>query len=133
MSCRVLMVDDNENDLLFTRIALQRCGVEYDILSFERAQEAIHMLASDPAHGIDLILLDINMPGMDGFGFLKAFEALPPGQRGQAVVVMLSSSSDPADQARAARHATVRGFMQKPLDKTDAAHLVHLVQSAQSA
>ncbi|MDP1684817.1 response regulator [Hydrogenophaga sp.] len=129
MSCRVLMVDDNENDLLFTRIALQRSGVDFDVQAFERAQEALQMLAATPDHGIDLILLDINMPVMDGFGFLQAFEALPPAQRGHAVVVMLSSSSDPADRTRAAGHACVRDFLRKPLDKVAAAKLIDLVHA----
>lgn len=129
MSCHVLMIDDNENDLLFTRIALQRCGVDYEIRGVERAQEALNLLATDPAHGIDLILLDINMPVMDGFGFLRAFEALPAEQRGHTVVVMLSSSSDPADRARAAGHACVRGFLNKPLGKVAAANLIQLVRA----
>lgn len=129
MSCRILMVDDNENDLLFTRIALERCGVGYEISGFERAQDALDLLANNPAHGIDIILLDINMPGMDGFGFLRAFEALPGAQRGHAVVVLLSSSSDPADHARAAGHASVRGFLNKPLTKAAAADLVQLVHT----
>lgn len=130
MSCRVLMVDDNENDLLFTRIALQRSGVDYEVHAFERAREALELLSTRPNHGIDLILLDINMPVMDGFAFLQAFEALPERQRGRAVVVMLSSSSDPADHSRAAGHACVRGFMSKPLDKQAAAGLIRLVTAA---
>ena len=129
MTCRVLMVDDNENDLLFTRIALERSGVDFEIRAFERAEEALQMLAATPDHGIDVILLDINMPVMDGFGFLQAFEALPTAQRDHAVVVMLSSSSDPADRARAAAHACVRDFLRKPLDKGDAAKLIHLVHA----
>lgn len=124
MSCRVLTIDDNENDLLFTRIALERCGLDCEIRAFERAQDALSMLTDDPAHGTDLILLDINMPVMDGFAFLQAFEALPAAQRGHAVVVMLSSSSDPADRRRAAAHACVRGFVNKPLDKDTAVRLV---------
>lgn len=127
MSCRVLMVDDNENDLLFTRIALERSGMDYQVRAFERAQEALQMLATEAGHGIDLILLDINMPVMDGFGFLLAFDALPAAQRGHAVVVMLSSSSDPADKSRAAAHACVRGFVSKPLTKDTAAGLVRLI------
>lgn len=129
MSCRVLTIDDNENDLLFTRIALQRCGVDCEIRAFERAREALAMLANDPTHGTDLILLDINMPVMDGFAFLQAFEALSAAQRGHAVVVMLSSSSDPLDRSRAARHPSVLGFVSKPLDKDTAAGLTRLVRS----
>lgn len=129
MNCHVLMVDDNELDLLFTRITLQRSGVDYQVHACERAQDALELLKADPEHRIDLILLDINMPVMDGFGFLRAFEALPPEQRGHAVVVMLSSSSDPADHARAAGHACVRGFLSKPLNKAAAAALIHLVHT----
>jgi CheY-like chemotaxis protein len=127
MSCRVLMVDDNENDLLFTRIALQRSGVDYEVQAFERARDALALLSARPDHGIDLILLDINMPVMDGFAFLQAFEALPAGHRARTVVVMLSSSSDPADHGRAAGHACVRGFLSKPLDKEAAAGLIRLI------
>lgn len=129
MSCHVLMIDDNENDLLFTRIALQRSGVEYQVQACERAQEALTLLTADLPRRPDIILLDINMPVMDGFGFLRAFEALPAAQRGHTVVVMLSSSSDPADRARAAGHACVRGFLNKPLDKAAAAGLIHLAHT----
>lgn len=122
-----MLVDDNENDLLFTHIALQRCGVEYEISKFERAEEALKWLISDPLHGVDLILLDINMPGMGGFDFLEVFESIPLIQRRDSVVVLLTSSSDPADRQRASRYATVRGFLSKPLDRTVAGSLVDLI------
>ena len=83
MSRRVMMVDDSDSDLLFTRLALQRCGVPCEVLGFERAEEALAHLAASPDHGVDLILLDINMPVMDGFAFLEAFESLPLAHRGR--------------------------------------------------
>lgn len=123
MSCRVMMVDDNDNDLLFTRLMLQRSGGEYDVLAFERAEHALRHLSETPDHGVSLILLDINMPVMDGFAFLAAFEALPEAQRAGVGVLMLTSSSDPADKARADRFACVKGYLTKPLDKATAAGL----------
>lgn len=123
MTCRVMMVDDNDNDLLFTRLILQRSGVGYDILGFERAAEALEHLRSTPDHGVAIILLDINMPVMNGFEFLEAFEALTPAQRGDAVVLMLSSSADPTDRERASRHACVKGYLTKPLERQVAAVL----------
>ena len=127
MPCRVMMVDDNDNDLLFTRLTLQRCGVPCEVMAFTHAQAALDHLRDTPGHGVELILLDINMPVMNGFDFLEAFDALAPAVRGDAVVVMLSSSSDPADRDRAARHASVKGYLTKPLDRQMAAALPTLV------
>lgn len=124
MPPRVMMVDDNDSDLLYTRVTLQRCGEPCEVMAFERAQDALAHLRGTPGHGVRLILLDINMPVMDGFAFLDAFEALPPGQRGQAVVAMLSSSSDPADRTRALAYTSVADYLTKPLDRTLAANLL---------
>ena len=100
MPRRVMMVDDNDNDLLFTRLTLQRCGVPCEVVGFTHAQAALDHLRDTPDHGVDLILLDINMPVMNGFDFLEAFEALAPEQRGQTVVALLSSSRDALDRER---------------------------------
>ncbi|MBX3609634.1 MAG: response regulator [Hydrogenophaga sp.] len=124
MSLRVMMVDDNESDLLFTRVTLQRCGVPCEVIEFERAQDALAHLAADPRHGVRVVLLDINMPVMDGFAFLDAFEALAPDLRAQTAVIMLSSSSDPGDRARAQTYASVAGYLTKPLDRAEAAKLL---------
>jgi CheY-like chemotaxis protein len=61
----------------------------------------------------DLILLDINMPVMDGWQFLAALAALPKPR--EVPVVMLTSSIDAEDMARARTFPAVRGFFSKPL------------------
>lgn len=130
MPSRVMMVDDNDNDLLFTRLTLQRCGVACEVVGFTHAQAAIDHLRDTADHGIGLILLDINMPVMNGFDFLEAFEQLPETRRRGTVIAMLSSSSDPGDRRRAAGFASVVDYLTKPLDRATAAALLSRVGTA---
>ena len=118
-----MLIDDSEADLLYAQIMLQRCGEPFEIRSFESARDALAALHDDTA--TDLILLDINMPGLDGFGFLEAYERLP--RRSRTPVVMLTSSPDPADRARALRHRCVKDYLTKPLDRDAAASLAQLL------
>ena len=123
---RVMLIDDNDADLLYTRIVLERSGAAAEVLAFESARDALAALAALPGPDVDLILLDINMPGMNGFDFLRAYEQLPAARRGHAVVVMLTSSPDPVDRERAASFGSVKGYVVKPLDRDAARALVRL-------
>lgn len=127
MAYRVMLVDDNENDLFFTRLALERCGVLLEITAFERAQDALAWLQTEQGRDLHLILLDINMPSMNGFEFLEAFSRLPEQLRGDTAIVMLSSSSDPKDKAGTFAFPVVQGYFIKPLSREDAARLVNMV------
>ena len=120
---RILVVDDSEPDLLYTRIVLERAGITQDVLPFDSAAEALHWLQQPDCPGADLILLDINMPGMNGFEFLSAYSS-QTAQSVQPVVVMLTSSPDPADKEKAAAFACVRGYVVKPINQATAKALI---------
>jgi CheY-like chemotaxis protein len=109
----VVVVDDSDTDLLYARILLERAGIAQQLCVFDSAAQALGYLTGPAAAAVDLILLDINMPGMDGFEFLAAYEAEPVRH---APVSMLTSSPDPADRLRALRHACVHWYVTKPLD-----------------
>lgn len=125
---RILLIDDSEPDLIYTRIVLERAKVVREIVVFESARDALAWLARPDCPGADLILLDINMPGMNGFDFLRAYETSVV--RGHTPsVVMLSSSADPADRRCAEGFGSVRGFVTKPLASGQAQGLVELIGS----
>lgn len=118
----VLLIDDSEPDRLYTGIVLGRSGLPYAVRDFESAADALALLAAEPQPPC-IILLDINMPGMNGFAFLDAYEKLPEAHRRNTVVVMLSSSPADSDRQRALAHAVVKDYVVKPLTVPQARRL----------
>ena len=124
MSKTVIIIDDNEDDLLFAQINVERCGEPAVLKQFLRASDALAFLSSGEAVGPTLVLLDINMPVMNGFDFLDAFEKLPVASLPATKVVMLTSSMDEGDRHRAFSHVSVKGFVRKPIARTEVASLL---------
>jgi CheY-like chemotaxis protein len=124
---QVLVIDDSDPDLLYAKIVLESAAIAEQVLPFETAVEALEFLCRPGGHDADLILLDINMPEMNGFDFLDRYERLHADHQAQAVVVMLTSSPDPRDRARAMAYRCVKGYVVKPLDSQDAKGLTDLV------
>ena len=74
----------------------------------------------------DLILLDLNMPVMDGWEFLDAIMGLAITQR--VCVFILTSSINPADIRKSADYADVKGYFSKPLDNPNVSRMQVLYQ-----
>lgn len=120
---KVLIVDDDEIVLLVQRKTLQRCGITNDPVSFKKAVEAINYLREEQT-GEFLILLDINMPGMNGWQFLQELEEL--NLTGRVYVIMVTSSIDNYDKEEAEIYKKVIGFIEKPITNSNCSKIKSL-------
>jgi CheY-like chemotaxis protein len=73
---QILIIDDSDADLFFAELTLQATGIAQSVLSFGIATEALEYLRQPQGLEASVILLDINMPEMNGFEFLDAYESL---------------------------------------------------------
>jgi signal transduction histidine kinase len=109
----VLLVDDSDADIELTRIMLLKEGnLRCNLLIAHDAQQAMAMIGNDPQVA-DLILLDINMPGMDGLEFLEHLRADESSRR--LPIVMCSTSSYDQDMERA-KALGAAAYVTKPTD-----------------
>lgn len=123
---RLMMIDDNEIDQMMYRRVIKRSGMVDEVVGFLWASEALEYLMDPASPPVDLILLDVNMPRMDGFEFLQAAsDAVGPDFA--PVVVMLTTSLNPQDYDRAMKYDAVREFLHKPLCLEHITHLATLL------
>jgi len=120
---RVVLIDDNETDNFFHGIALQKAGFAGELLAFERPAEGLSFLLQDQIAVPTCVLLDINMPVLNGFDVAQALaDGLHP--RSAFQLWMLTSSNWSDDRRRAAAIALIQGFLVKPLDAATAKTLL---------
>jgi CheY-like chemotaxis protein len=123
----ILLVENNQDDVLLILRAFQRAGVNRRIQAVTSGMDALAYLQG--THPYDdrekyplpaLVLLDIKMPGMDGFEVLQWIRR--QGQFFELCVVMLTNSDHISD-ANQAYHLGANSFLVKPLDFENAAEL----------
>lgn len=118
----ILLVDDDPSMNFINRKIIQTTEVDAHIHACESGRSALDYLEryeSSHSNGQhpppDIIFLDINMPGMNGWEFLEEYDRLPPEKKEKTVVVILTTSINPDDMEMARKNANVYSFVSKPL------------------
>lgn len=114
----ILLVDDDPDDNFLHQIIIEDSGLCETVRVAENGFAALDYL-THPDHPDylrpDVILLDINMPGMNGFEFMDQYNTLPEQFRSHLVLMMMTTSLNPVDRWRAQGVPDVNGFQSKPL------------------
>jgi len=114
----VLLIDDNAIDSYIAKHVIAKSKMAEKISVKSSAIDALKFLGTlknDHGEFPNKIFLDIQMPGMDGFGFLEEFKNFPEAIHGQCKVIMLTSSCDQQDIDRSFQYPFVKKFLTKPL------------------
>lgn len=108
MSARILYIEDNlENRILVRRILMAE---GYEVLEAENATSALDILARETP---DLILVDINMPDIDGYTLTSRLKSQERFQ--QVPIIALTANVMKGDREKSLR-AGCDGYIQKPVD-----------------
>jgi CheY-like chemotaxis protein len=115
----VLLVDDDPTTNFLNKLLLTRMGVAKQVLVAENGEQALRTLAQTCSASVNplcprLILLDMNMPVLNGLAFLEAYVQMPLAHQQAIVIVMLTTSLHPVDLARV-EQLPIDGFLNKPL------------------
>lgn len=123
----ILLVDDDATTNFLNQLLLKRMAVAQHVLVAENGAEALQLLhqtcvpltTSCP----NLVLLDLNMPVLNGVQFLQAYARLPLSQQQRIIIILLTTSLLPQELERV-QQLPVAGVLNKPLTREKVAHLL---------
>jgi len=115
-----MIIDDSHLDRFISQKVIERNHFSQNISVFSSATAAIeHLnnLVNTQGEFPQIIFLDINMPVMDGFGFVESYMRLPANLQETCKIVMISSTNSAEDFARISRYPAISLFYSKPLSE----------------
>lgn len=122
MATKIMLVDDNSICNLLMKKALTRLPIDIEIHDFINPELAFSQV---PVLNPGVIFLDLNMPELDGWGFLERMKETNLTNR----VIILTSSTSELERRRCAEFINVLAYRTKPLTKDMVNAFLHTLQT----
>lgn len=121
-----IVIDDNKLDCFIAEKIIRNTGLSDSVATFSDARQALEFVISNTQlnqHN-NIIIVDIQMPLMNGFEFVEAFEILPQELQKQFAIFMLTSSINENDLNRVKNYGSVKHLLNKPLTSDKLSYLI---------
>lgn len=121
-----IVIDDSKLDCFIAEKVIRNTGRCETVTSFLQAQEALEFIKNNTLSSLlpIVVLVDIQMPVMNGFEFVEAFEKLPVNVRKNYNIYVISSSINDNDLTRIPQYPSVIQFINKPLTSNNLSALL---------
>lgn len=129
----IMLVDDDSMTTFINKRMLIKAGYTGAIIEFGRAQDALDYLV-DPKNTSnipDIILIDLNMPEMDGWDFLDVYSKINILSK-HITIIMLTMSLNPEDQAKSLNYNAIGSFLTKPLTEIQISRIFEIHRSGKN-
>ncbi|MDX1364847.1 response regulator [Arenibacter latericius] len=127
----VYIIDDDLVSQFATQYRMKQAIGECSLISFDSGKEGLKAIIDQLTDGKklpDILFLDLEMPAMDGWGFLEEFSKLHNNNIPTDIYV-LSSFGDTKDRDKVKVHPLVKGYFNKPLTLLDAKTIIQNINS----
>lgn len=121
----ILIVDDSDADQYICAEIFEENYPDVNILQAFDGEEALNLLDENGGQ-VDLILLDVNMPRMNGHEFLEEYQNRPYADN-NTLILMLTSSAQEKDKEMCLKYNFVKDYILKPMDVDDLSYYLDAV------